>query len=304
MAYQTGTTNSLNDLLNKFRAFAISSGWLVDYYDSSGSATLMIHDVEAKAFFSLKVSSGVRGEGTYPVDSFSPFTPVGRSIFLAGNTGYSSDWPWNLQPGSTRTDGVPADAWANTRIIAEMLAPTTGPYTRFYFFGAETYLHIVLEVAPAQFRHMRMGTLDKKGMEYMGGQYASAEGVGSPRIRAEGFDGITTIWSSGDLSIGLGTLDTIILGAKGNDFSGDTILVPNRAMLASPGNRSRFLGEFPDTAICSMQYAEPGDVLIYGAEEWQVFPILYKGTTGIQGQPVNPVTNGSGMQGRAFRIRR
>ncbi|WP_305826172.1 hypothetical protein, partial [Pseudomonas aeruginosa] len=46
-----------------------------------------------------------------------------------------------------------------------------GPFTRYHLFATAAYLHLHVEIAAGQFRPVMIGSLNKRGVEYSGGQY-------------------------------------------------------------------------------------------------------------------------------------
>jgi len=141
MAYFTGTANNPADLLLKLKSHAESIGWITD---RSVSDEWCCHN--AGGFWSIKAFAD-RWE-------------------LCGNTGFQGGVAWDNQPGSSAY--VSGSYRYNT-----VLALTTTPFVAYHLFATADYLHLVTEVASGQFRPFFIGTLDKRGAVYDGGQYVS-----------------------------------------------------------------------------------------------------------------------------------
>ena len=129
--------------------------------------------------------------------------------------------------------------------------------------------------------------------------------TGRGRVRVLGLDSVPgSLWyvAAGKA----GGIDELLIAASANEFTGDTVLVPNRVIRTlGAGGRARYLGMTPDFAMVCTDFCEPGDVLIYGAEEWQVFPVDFKGVRARWNESINSNNlTGSGSQGYAYRIRR
>lgn len=104
-------------------------------------------------------------------------------------------------------------------------------------------------------------------------------------------------WASGWNSNGyLSTHpDCGLVEASANNLGGNTMMIPTAIYHYGAQGRLRYIGVIPDQAVCNMQFLAPGDIITYGTDEWQVFPVLRKGTDSL---------NGTLNAGVAYRIRR
>lgn len=162
--YETAGASNVNDLLDKFRVFALASGWTVDF-----SGTRQDTQVNTNT-------------GTYAFpnsDNPNPGVAVpGNSLVIHKGDCYAA---WH-----TDTRVVPI-AWANPgpyllgqvfpgpysgAVQPQKQAGCTpgnitnklvGPFQAYHFFSGDTYLHAVVEITPGEFRHFGCGLLERAG---------------------------------------------------------------------------------------------------------------------------------------------
>lgn len=308
MAYQTGSAISTSDLVNKLRLFGESIGWLTN---RSAGGVWHFRDATSSVYFAMESSNGQQtqhgGQSTIP---------VGKAIHLVSTTGYDSGAFLKDQPGV----GYRSPPSSGSKTTTMELAPSDSGAGNYWFFGTSTYLHAVWARPDGFFRHLQIGTLDKKGMVYSGGQYTQANGIywnipnrytaiwgndtyNQPALRLGGFDSFNGLMEH-PYGLGSGRFsrhpDNALAAGSANAFTGDTVLVPNRVLVEGSNRRRWYVGETPDFAIVSMLYCNPEQILTYGAEEWQVFPCLKKGLIAY-GSSDN---SWSADIGYAFRVRR
>ncbi|RLM23668.1 hypothetical protein BIY29_10225 [Brenneria alni] len=156
MGYQTGTANDVSDLLEKLSIFASTLGWTVDKFVSGTSPELYLHN--ADGYWSFGV--------TRPSSSYK------YALFILGNTGFDNALAWTAQPGSSYTNHGSTSSWfANYRGAGTTeLVRGAGPFISYDFFGTAQYLHVIVQITAASFRHFGIGTLNREG-NYTGGQY-------------------------------------------------------------------------------------------------------------------------------------
>lgn len=307
MAYQTGTSGSTTDLVNKLRAFGEALGWVTNRSDSG---VWYFRDPAASMFFAIESANGAQAQ-----HGRNNNIVAGRAIYALAASGYEASGGLTSQPGY-RFQVDPAEASVPGM---ELKIPPTAS-DRYWFFGTLEYLYVVWRQFDGSYIHLQVGTLDKKGMVYGGGNFVQCTGLywNSPReytflwgsnfynrngIRLSGFDTYNGMHQEA-LGLGDGRYtahpDNMLVVASANAFTGDTILVPNRILVQGSSNRRWYLGESIDFAVVSLAYCDPEQILTYGAEEWQVFPCFKKGNIGT----TNPSKTGSGDTGYAFRLRR
>ncbi|HGM5672799.1 TPA: hypothetical protein ACKPY8_004145 [Pseudomonas aeruginosa] len=140
MAYFTGTANNPSDLLGKLRTHAETLGWVTD---RASASEWLCHNA----------------------DGYWSFNAGSNQWQLAGNTGFDNALAWNAQPGNS----VQNNPYSSKQPTVAQLSG--GPFTRYHLFATAAYLHLHVEIAAGQFRPVMIGSLNKRGVEYSGGQY-------------------------------------------------------------------------------------------------------------------------------------
>lgn len=155
MAYQTGTSTGCNDLLDKFRLFAIAQGWTVNRWVASalgqelciskGSAYFNFRSVQNE---NLLLNGVLGGAGMY-------------GIMVSGSDGYSTGLTWDRQPGyPVRNVGtLGASDQGHVWMMVHDLA--IGPFPSYHFISSGTgSLYCELEVSTGIFQRFGVGSLD------------------------------------------------------------------------------------------------------------------------------------------------
>lgn len=170
MAYETGGSSSVGDLLDKIRVFALAQGWAVEHFaartDTQGNVT------------DGSVPNATQPSNGAPVPGQSLLIEKGGLRFAfhtdtRTNAIAGSDVGPHLvtqirdgaySAGQTSTGQTGSSAGAVTNKLA-------GPFQAYHLFGGANYLHVVVEIVPGEFRHFGVGTLNKAGA-VTSGQYA------------------------------------------------------------------------------------------------------------------------------------
>src|SRR5690554_6751440 len=92
MAYETGTSSNVNDLLDKFRLFAIAQGWTVNRWATVGSGRELCIQ-KGSAYFNFRSWNNE----TMLVNGTSTAGKYG--ITMNGSDGYSAGNGVHVQPG-------------------------------------------------------------------------------------------------------------------------------------------------------------------------------------------------------------
>lgn len=137
MAFQRGTSTSVEDLLSELFTFASANGWTIDIPVGSGEA----------AFH----RSTVYIQMTYTSSAITPY----QSLAFGGS-------PFPAIGDHPRT----AHGQGNLPQINNI----PGPHAQYFFFEGNTYLHVVLEYQSGFYRHFSFGILEKIGT-WTGGEY-------------------------------------------------------------------------------------------------------------------------------------
>lgn len=151
MAYETGTSSSVVDLLDKFRLFAIAQGWSVNRWAAAGSGRELCIQKGA-SYFNFRawnnetmLVNGSNSSGKY-------------GITLNGSDGYSGSAAWDRQPG------YPVRGSTSGGDQAHVLFPlviTTGPFPAYHFFAPDSKtLFAEVEISTGIFLRFGCGSLD------------------------------------------------------------------------------------------------------------------------------------------------
>lgn len=293
MAYQTGAASSPADLLAKLRSFAEEVGWTT----TAANASVWAFRSAQGGDFTIRISS------TTPQDAWELHGSTGNIVGVLDP---------KQQPGDSVSQGLRGN------VAAYFVPGSGGPYTRYHFFGTLQYLHVALEIQSGVFGHAFVGTLDKKGMNYSGGQYLQGsyfryphgtifQTVNSPygnwttfgptapwssrqtlgAVRVGGFAGFPDpYWMNNTLGIGKGPYsnyhpDQALTASCKSNYLRKPLIVPNRVLVpqlpVTLDSRLIPLGDVPDFGITDISRNAPGDVLLFGQDEWMVFPAYRRG---------------------------
>lgn len=151
MAYETGTSSSVVDLLDKFRLFAIAQGWTANRWATVGSGRELCIQKGA-AYFNFRAWN----KETMLVNGSSSSSKYG--ITLNGSDGYSGAAAWDRQPG------YPVRGSTSGGDQAHVLFPlviTTGPFPAYHFFAPDSKtLFAEVEISTNIFLRFGCGSLD------------------------------------------------------------------------------------------------------------------------------------------------
>lgn len=151
MAYETGTSSNVVDLLDKFRLFAIAQGWTVNRWATAGSGRELCIQKGA-AYFNFRAWNNE----TMLVNGSSQSGKYG--ITLNGSDGYSGAAAWDRQPG------YPVRGSTSGGDQAHVLFPlviTTGPFPAYHFFAPDSKtLYAEVEISTGIFLRFGCGSLD------------------------------------------------------------------------------------------------------------------------------------------------
>lgn len=151
MAYQTGTSTDVNDLLDKFRLFAIAQGWVANRWVTVGAGRELCIQ-KGTAYFNFRSWSNE----TVLINGVSSAGRTG--ITMNGSDGYLATAPWDRQAGypqrQSGTTANQAHAWFP-------LVLNFGPFPAYYFFAPDAKtLYAEVEVATGAFLRFGCGSLN------------------------------------------------------------------------------------------------------------------------------------------------
>lgn len=296
MAYTTGVSASVADLLSAVRAFAVSNAGFTDHWASRWTFT---SGVTYDMFQLSKNGVYYTFQYTASILNMSTATSLGTSGSLTG------------QPGADAT-------------FYSVVRPIQGPHVAYWLFnggyaGTGPCVHVVVETSSGVFIHFSFGELEKQGV-YTGGQYvtscmasnnaaywndalngyqavpwagrnSSPLGAGSIRYPNAG-SSLCAPWGNvggSRMAIGSWTTD---YGSAGdglgvtryayNTFNQRAPLIPIEVLITNTayGSFAQWIpmGNVAGVAGVNTRYLDPRQVVL---SDWQVFPIFEKQGTGV-----------------------
>lgn len=309
MAYLTGTSSSLENLMIQLSNFLVANGWVENFrtIGEPGRMGLSKNTIFV-AFQWTEISDG----GTLAIYQ------------NLSNDNSASVW---LSTGDSNSG---ASTLSTTLFDTERcINVAAGPHTRFDFFEQDAnpaYCHIVLEVDAGRYRHFGFGELEKIG-DWVGGEYCyghfwnqSAVNIDNPSLSQHAFmldsnmAGLATgfyptVHVRGQPEQVTGLERWLILGnprtfPPGTDRAGNNLLpgiggtragittgimaqfrlskltafkpllpIPVLIYNTSPSpDSARLIGTHPDVRIVNMANLDPAETFIIAGETWFVFP--------------------------------
>ena len=151
MAYETGTSSSVVDLLDKFRLFAIAQGWTANRWATVGSGRELCIQ-KGGAYFNFRAWNNE----TMLVNGSNSGSKYG--ITLNGSDGYSGAAAWDRQPGYPVRGSTSGGDQAH---VLFPLVVTTGPFPAYHFFAPDSKtLFAEVEISTGIFLRFGCGSLD------------------------------------------------------------------------------------------------------------------------------------------------
>tara|TARA_R110000851_G_scaffold268071_2_gene420698 strand:+ start:28340 stop:29362 length:1023 start_codon:yes stop_codon:yes gene_type:complete len=165
MTFATGSAVDLEDLLSKLDTFAQTThgGWTSIYSPNPDVTNRWFELKKGSLSFSMRYPSGI-GTG----DSVSVHHATGSASALTAPGAHTADSGSGYNVG---TAGSSAN-FLSERCVSQM---GNGPFPSYYFFADDTspkdYIYCVVETVTGTFRHFGMGTLNKFGDNWVGGEF-------------------------------------------------------------------------------------------------------------------------------------
>lgn len=156
MAFQTGTSSSIENLMTQLSTFLTANGWTQNFYNS-GSEPGSIAFSKNSVFVSFQWSEA---QG-----------------FLAIYQALAADQSPTTQPWTATDDSGQGSSSTSpgTFINGRGVNNIAGPHAAYWFFENDAnpaYCHIVLEADAGRYRHFGFGELEKIGDGWVGGEYS------------------------------------------------------------------------------------------------------------------------------------
>lgn len=163
MAFQTGTSTSIENLMQQLSTFLQANGWTEDFAVTGDPGTIAFS--KNSIFVSFQYSeTAVSGATTG---------------FMACYAARANDTVDTADPWLSTDDSGAGEASNNVNSLSNGLSVNNfaGPHTAFFFFennASPAYCHVAVEVDAGRYRHFGFGEIDKVG-DWIGGEYIFGE---------------------------------------------------------------------------------------------------------------------------------
>lgn len=272
MAYESGVTSGVEDLLDKIRVVALARGWTVNAFnqiDPTYKYLALQHNGE---YFNLMSQLGVGGADGYYVPNY-------LNVWLSTN--YGNDVGGGL---------------SNPSPVAQ--ANAIGSNVPYKIFSGANYIHVVVEVATGIFIFIMIGHLNKYGA-YTGGAYCTCthteydnssrsvkipsqhyifQRAGGVHVEIDGYYNFYHAPLGGPTSP---HTETLLINAQiaierwagfsPNDFNLVSAMQPIVLSVHRGSGLYSPIGEVPDIRALNIKNMNSGDVLTIGADNWEVY---------------------------------
>jgi len=153
MAFQTGTSTSIENLLQTLSTFLVANGWTQDFA-TTGDPGLI----------------GFSKNNIFVAFQYTEATDNGVMAMYQSTSNDNATSVW-LSTGDSG-NGAPSLV-ASQFDIGRCVNEFAGPHSNYWFFEQDSgpaYIHVVVEVDAGRFRHFGFGEIDKIG-DWTGGEY-------------------------------------------------------------------------------------------------------------------------------------
>ena len=157
MAFQTGTSSSIENLLTQLSTFLQANGWTENFFNT----------------LTLDVGSiGFSKNGIFVSMQYTEATDGGTMAMYQATAADQSPTtnPWTATGDSGNGEDTNTLASFDNERCCNIFA---GPHTAFFFFENDSnpaYIHVVVEVDAGRYRHFGFGEIEKIG-DWSGGEY-------------------------------------------------------------------------------------------------------------------------------------
>jgi len=310
MAYQTGTSTTIEDLLQQLSTFLVANGWVEDFATTGDPGRI-----------------GFSKNGIFVAFQYTESVDGG---VIAVYQNLSNDDPVNVWASTGNSGNGVATTTRSLFDTARHVGLIAGPHAAYHFFEQDSnpaYCHIVLEPDTNRFRHFGFGELEKIG-DWGGGEYCyghqwsqAASQLDNPRDQQHNVlldgNGSSTLFRATlhmeDQPEGVGVVWGVVgrkgpfpasgLDSAGNDRSNLmggsrggpiacqmsqfrvsqlTAFKPLIPMAVFVGNTRpapdvlRLLGTHPDVRLINIANLDPGETFVIAGETWFAFPWVRK----------------------------
>lgn len=153
MAFQTGTSTSIENLLQTLSTFLVANGWTEDFATTGDPGRI-----------------GFSKNGIFVAMQYTEASDNGVMAMYQSTSNDDSSSVW-LSTGDSGNGAASLTAllFDSSRCVNEF----AGPHSNYWFFEQDSnpaYIHVVVEVDAGRFRHFGFGEIDKIG-DWVGGEY-------------------------------------------------------------------------------------------------------------------------------------
>jgi len=296
MSFSSGTATSLEDLLDKFRIFAETSGYTTNRFAASGAGYVL--NLQKAGSYANTLYCNLRSY--HNEDPAGQIPQATTGVVVNMSTGYSGAADIMDQPGA------PAAMNAATTYYGALIYPVS-VVGKYWFFSdtSPEFLAAVIQLPNTEFRHTVFGEIEKTDATVPGGEFFYATNgmnqtnptavlpfeptAGAGQTPSHSYirldldersgwwmagakDTLGTSWSAPGIVFGANYIDQIARKYSKNNFSLMPSLHPfNLYGLRQDGNRS-LLGYIPnwrsgrrDGFVVDQEYP-------LGSDTWMAFP--------------------------------
>ncbi len=182
MAFQTGTSSSIENLMTQLSTFLQLHGWTEDYFNTGdpGQIAFSKNQMFVSFQFSESANAGLGAMAIYQARA---------------NDTVDTTMPW-LSTGDSGSGAasINEDTWQGALSCNNF----AGPHTNFWFFendSAPAYIHVIVEVDAGRYRHFGFGEIDKIG-DWVGGEYIYGVNISGSGIGGSQPDQPTSVFNS------------------------------------------------------------------------------------------------------------
>lgn len=280
MAYQTGSSPSLTDLLTSLRTFCTTNGWTLsgDVLSKGTCFTRLLvvgTGIEVLGGTGIDAGNALTTPGPEVVQCDSPLSgapltfPLTYHFHATGNEVYAlcnfsvTDWVY-LAFGASPVAGLPGTGgWYSASLISTPGA--LGWDSTFYFYVGTNIAY---------------NGINATGLGWCGGQGSQAN-----TFVHHGLDALT--WSAG-IAGGNGVESSAVAKAVGiagplmlrqpNAWNGESILIPVQMYIDRTSNKTSIITDHAHARFINLGNLDPGATITLGTDVWRVYPFFRKGT--------------------------
>lgn len=308
MAYQTGTSTTIEDLMQQLSTFLVANGWTEDFATTGEPGRIAFSK-----------------NGIFVAFQYTEFTDGGTLAIYQNFSNDNSTSVWL----STGDAGVGAATVVEASFdLGRCVNLCAGPHAAYHFFeqnASPAYCHIVLEVDTNRFRHFGFGELEKIG-DWTGGEYSygnkwlqfssqiddpanGAHTLGldgnsgsqaavfhaTMHVRGQPEQAAADRWAlvfggGGSFPVGVDLAGNDRLPCMGGSRGGINVqmspfrlsqltafkpLIPIVVLVVDRlgvPDTARILGTQPDVRVINIANIDPGDTFVIAGETWFAFP--------------------------------